>query len=67
MAESSALVADLTQKTPSEAQNRIKELEATPGYYALDGKMTEAERKNITTEIRELYREISDAAAKTAV
>jgi hypothetical protein len=67
MAESSALVADLTQKTPSEAQARIKELKATPGYMALDGTMTQPERDKITAEIRELYKEISEAAARTAV
>jgi len=57
MVESKALVAELTQQTPSDALRKMDELRATPGYMTLGGDLTETQRNDITAEIRELYQQ----------
>ena len=56
MVESKALVAELSQSTPNESLARIKELEATPGYRSPSSDMTDAQRTEITNQIREQYK-----------
>ena len=55
MVEDKALVAQLTNKTPTEALSKIKELEATPGYLDMGGTMSESQKSEITRQIREQY------------
>ena len=61
MSEHTALIGELTQKTPNEAQAKIKELQATSGYNELSGKITQEERQRITDEIRDLYKQVYPA------
>lgn len=55
MVESKALVAELTQSTSKEAIQKIKDLNATPGYMSMSSEMTDAQRTEITKQIREQY------------
>ena len=55
LVEHKALVAELTNKTPTEATARIKELEATPGYMDMGSPMSDGQRQEITRQIREQY------------
>lgn len=66
MAESKALIAQITTNTPGEAMAQIKKLEATPGYMALSSTMSQEEREGITKQIRELYKEAYPAPARPA-
>ncbi len=52
MVESKALVAELTNSTPTESLERIRKLEATPGYMSMGSDMTDAQRTEITQQIR---------------
>lgn len=71
LTESKAMVAELTQKTPQEAQKRIRELQNTPGYLSPGGQyqtpegrrenLSAEQRESITNEIRELYKQINPA------
>lgn len=57
LVESKALVAELTQSTPDQALREIEELRATTGYLSPSSDMTDAQRTEITSRIREKYKE----------
>ena len=57
MVESNALVASLTNSTPTEALKHIADLRATPGYMQMSSDMTAEQRTDITAQIRELHKE----------
>jgi len=61
MSEHTALIAELTQKTPTEIQTRIAQLNATPGYLQLNSAMTKEDRQRITDELRELNKQLYPA------
>lgn len=54
LGEHTALIAQLTQKTTSEVQKRISELQNTKGYMTMDNTLTKEQRQAITEELREL-------------
>jgi len=55
MVESKALVAELTESTPHESIQKIKELRATPGYLSMSSDMSDEQRTEITSQIREQH------------
>lgn len=63
MTEHKALIAELTTNTPAEAQAKIKQLEATPGYMQVNSDMPKEQRESITAQIRELYKQVYPAKA----
>jgi hypothetical protein len=59
MSEHTALIGELTQKTPNEIQGQIAKLRATPGYMQISSDMTKEDRQRITDEILELERKLN--------
>ncbi|MCP5006522.1 MAG: hypothetical protein GY941_21670 [Planctomycetes bacterium] len=57
LVESKAIVAEMTQSTPIEAERKITELRATPGYLTLGSDLTDDQRNDITNQINELYQQ----------
>jgi len=53
LVESKALVAELTQDTPGQANTKIAELRKTPGYLSPSSDMSDERRTEITNQIRE--------------
>ncbi len=53
LVEHKALIADLTEHTPSEANAKVAQLQATPGYMNPGSGMAKEERESITAKIRE--------------
>jgi hypothetical protein len=58
MSEHTAMIDELTQKTPNQLDTRIKELRATPGYMQIGSDMPADERQRITDEIQSLTKKL---------
>jgi len=61
MSEHSALIAELTEKTPTQVEQQIKKLESDPRYRNLNSDMTQDERQRVSNELRELYKKLHPA------
>ncbi len=61
--EHTTMIAQLTQKAPTEVQNRIKEIESNPKFRNINSDMTSTERDQLTTELRQLYQQLHPAKA----
>lgn len=64
MTEHKALIATLTTNTPGEAETKIKELRARPGYLSMNSAMPTEERESITAQIRVLTKQAYPEPAK---
>lgn len=61
MSEHSTMIAELTQKTPTELQSQIKTLENDPRFRSINSDMTKEERQQRTEELRGLYKKLYPA------
>lgn len=59
MSEHTALIAELTQKTPKEVQERINAIQNNPDYMNPYSEMTKEERQQLTDELSQLYKQLS--------
>jgi len=58
MSEDKAVIAELTQKTPTEVQTRINEIQNNKDYMNKYSDMSASERQQLTDELNQLYKQL---------
>ena len=61
MSEHTALIGELTQKTPTDIQQRINAIQNNKDYRNINSSMSKEERQQLTDELNQLYKQLYPA------